>query len=82
MSNTLEETHIRFETLADIRREAKKTTRQVGEVLGVTQPRITQIEQEGTKDITQLELLADFYEVGFERIRLASERLRNLSKDS
>ena len=63
-------------TLADFRRKAGKTTRAAAAALGVTQPRITQIEQEGTKDIEQMERLADFYGAEFEKIRSAARLAR------
>ena len=64
-------------TLADLRRKAGKTTRQTAVALGLTQPRITQIEQEGTKDVEQMERLAAFYCVEFDDVYKAARRARS-----
>lgn len=59
------------ETLADLRRLSKKTTRQVAAEIGFTQPRITQIEGSGTNSVKIMDSLASCYGVSFERIRSA-----------
>ncbi len=59
-------------TLAGLRNKTGLTVRQVGERIGLTHPRIVQIEGEGTKDMDQLEALAAIYGVSFDEIRVAN----------
>lgn len=55
------------------------TTRQVGATLGLTQPRITQIENSGKVSIDQLRALADLYGVSFDQALQARDNSRTLA---
>lgn len=64
------------ETLSDLRNESGKTTYQVADAMGLTQPRISQIDNIGTKDIDQIELLAAIYGVPKDRVEQAAKNTR------
>lgn len=62
--------------LTGLRTKAGLSTREVGELMGLTHARIVQIEGVGTKDIDQIERLAKIYGVSEDLLRVANKLTR------
>lgn len=64
-------------TLADLRLGSDKTTYEVAEALGITQPRISQMEKTGTVPAQHLRAMAAAYGVSIDDLLLVAEQTRS-----
>lgn len=74
---TTEPEALKVPTLAELRKKAGLNTRTVAALINRTQPRITQIEARGTKDIDMLKTLAGVYGVTRDEIEAANNLARH-----
>ena len=63
--------------MADLRMAANLNQRDVAALLGRTQPRIVQIEQDGVNDVYVLDRLAEIYGVSSDTIKAANTRTKS-----